>query len=320
MEKIYTGIAPLIIETDDITALSQSVLADLSNGDIVVLKDENGKLTFVCSQRKELNKMSFSSVSASKVVEVEYECDENDKWSYSKTTETELGGDSGNAPKVWNIEGDLDGGDFDYDMAVDVQAGDVVVCHYQEEDEDDFVNDNYGAFQVLNKSLDSDGYVSVVLGSYDCEDDGSIITWNIYGNNSDDLSFDEYSHSLTPPEPQYPESFICEHTLSITGRNDDDSGDVSVVVKTLSWSDDDMSIEQASCNDIYEAFNSGLISAKLQLSSNEWTPVLETRNNTFITFYYMENGVIKNVEVYDGSQHDSVSIEDDVNIKALYQE
>ena len=56
MEKIYTGIAPLRIETDDIENISGVVLDDLDCGDIVVKKTiEDGKElkhTYVVSHKQ----------------------------------------------------------------------------------------------------------------------------------------------------------------------------------------------------------------------------------------------------------------------------
>ena len=57
MEKIYTGIAPLRIETDDIENLSGSVLDDLDCGDYVVkVTKEDGKVlkhTYVVTHKQE---------------------------------------------------------------------------------------------------------------------------------------------------------------------------------------------------------------------------------------------------------------------------
>lgn len=53
MEKIYTGICPLQIETDDIENLSPEVLDDLDCGDVVVKRTGAQKHTYIVSYKGE---------------------------------------------------------------------------------------------------------------------------------------------------------------------------------------------------------------------------------------------------------------------------
>lgn len=90
MEKVYKGIAPMFVETDDIESLSNVLVGNLDSGDVVIVKGENGERKYVVSLENEAL-MNMTYVSSDVVETIVYEKGESG-WTYSETKTTELGG------------------------------------------------------------------------------------------------------------------------------------------------------------------------------------------------------------------------------------
>ena len=92
MEKIYRGVGDFLVETDDITGLSSSVLSQLSCGDIVIKKTGKQKHAYRVSYKGEGvgEGLCLTYVDASCVETVSYDFTA-EGWAYNSTDVTPLG-------------------------------------------------------------------------------------------------------------------------------------------------------------------------------------------------------------------------------------
>ena len=89
MEKRYTGIAPLIIEVDDITKISGEALDDLQCGDIVVKVTGDQRHCYHVSYKQEKHGICISYFDASTVETVSYDYTEG-HWVYNSTDKGDI--------------------------------------------------------------------------------------------------------------------------------------------------------------------------------------------------------------------------------------
>lgn len=85
--KVYTGITPLQIEIDDLTALPQEICEDLNCGDIII----SSGICYVVSS-KNSGAMTFAYADDSKIRVFYYEKSDAGVWEYVENVETSLGG------------------------------------------------------------------------------------------------------------------------------------------------------------------------------------------------------------------------------------
>ncbi len=93
MEKIYTGICPLRVVVDDITAISGRTLEDLQCGDLVVKETiEDGKALHHCYivSHRQATGMCLTYADASCVETVSYDKVDG-VWTYNSTDITPIG-------------------------------------------------------------------------------------------------------------------------------------------------------------------------------------------------------------------------------------
>jgi len=92
MLKIYTGITPLKVKTDNLETIPSAVCDDLSLGDVVVHANDDEEKTYVVSIKVEKDELYLTHTDGAIVEEVLYKYSEENGWEYENQTSTTLGG------------------------------------------------------------------------------------------------------------------------------------------------------------------------------------------------------------------------------------
>ena len=106
-EKVYVGVKPIQVEIDQASDLTNVVCKDLEVGDVVFLRNESERKTFVVSSKDNENgTMKLTYVNNSGVQEIAYKKGASG-WVYDKTTTTTFStlevGDIITVPAVLNV-------------------------------------------------------------------------------------------------------------------------------------------------------------------------------------------------------------------------
>ena len=91
MLKIYTGIAPLKVKTDNLETIPSAVCDDLSVGDVVVWSVEGDETTYVVSVKVEKDNIVFTNTNNQRIEDVIYSYSEEYGWEYADTYTTPFG-------------------------------------------------------------------------------------------------------------------------------------------------------------------------------------------------------------------------------------
>lgn len=94
VERMSDKDIPEIIDVEDITAISSSILQNLKGGDIIRKVDSTGKHSYFCSFKKDGTGLCLTYTDASVVETVSYD-KSGSNWVYNSTDITELGGGGG---------------------------------------------------------------------------------------------------------------------------------------------------------------------------------------------------------------------------------
>jgi hypothetical protein len=90
MLKIYTGITPLKVKTDNLETIPSAVCDDLSVGDVVAVVNGEEDITYIVSQKFPRDSMTLVNTTYEQITSVYYSWGENG-WEYTETQATELG-------------------------------------------------------------------------------------------------------------------------------------------------------------------------------------------------------------------------------------